>query len=200
MGRDLARRLRNGRLSRPRSGDEANSEIVEFLFGDEDEVIRGAFRVIMFADLVASTAITQRVGDDAAQRVVDAHDAAVAEALSAHHGVQIKHTGDGAMAAFDSATNALRAAHELANRFRAIGVNARVGLNAGEPIERNGDLFGTAVQLAARVCDAASKGEVLATQAVRDIAAGKQLSWSPPRELHLKGFDQPVKVSSLVLD
>ena len=64
----------------------------------------------MFTDLVSSTALTQRIGDEAAQQVVETHDAAVREALAGHDGVQVKHTGDGIMAAFDSATDAARAA------------------------------------------------------------------------------------------
>jgi class 3 adenylate cyclase len=70
----------------------------------------GVFRTIMFTDLVSSTAITQRVGDDAAQQIVEAHNDAVRAALTEHKGVEIKHTGDGIMAAFDSAADASRAA------------------------------------------------------------------------------------------
>jgi adenylate cyclase len=151
----------------------------------------------MFTDVVSSTALTQRVGDHAAQQVVEAHDAAVRDALEDNNGVEVKHTGDGIMAAFDSATDAARAAQLLASRLGDEGVGVRVGLNAGEPIERDGDLFGTAVQLAARVSDAAGDGQVLATQVVRDLTAGKGLVWSPQRDIEAKGFDEPITVYGL---
>ena len=154
----------------------------------------------MFTDLVASTALTQRVGDDAAQEVVEAHDAAVRQALAANRGVEIKHTGDGIMAAFDSATDAAHAAGQISSALTNQEVGVRVGLNAGEPIERDGDLFGTAVQLTARVCDSASQGQVLATQVVRDLTAGKGLNWSAAPAIEAKGFDEPIPVFSLALD
>jgi class 3 adenylate cyclase len=164
--------------------------------GDETH---GVFRTIMFTDLVSSTAITQRVGDDAAQRIVEAHDDAVRAALTEHKGVEIKHTGDGIMAAFDSAADAARAARQLVTRLRGEGVGVRVGLNAGEPIERDGDLFGTAVQLTARVCDAAAEGQLLATQVVRALTEGKGLGWLEAPAFDAKGFDEPISVFSLDL-
>ena len=66
---------------------------------------------------------------------------------AAHNGVEVKHTGDGIMAAFDSPTDAARAGGQIATELAGQGVGVRVGINAGEPIERDGDLFGTAVQL-----------------------------------------------------
>jgi class 3 adenylate cyclase len=157
----------------------------------------GVFRTVMFTDLVSSTALTQRIGDDAAQQIVEAHDDAVRAALTEHKGVEIKHTGDGIMAAFDSAAGAARAAQQLVTRLRGEGVGVRVGLNAGEPIERDGDLFGTSVQLAARVCDAAAEGQLLVTQVVRALTEGKGLSWSQAPAVDAKGFDEPISVFSL---
>jgi len=198
-GRELSRKIPGAHLVTPQSRDETNTAILAFL---EVEQARshGAFRTIMFTDLVASTALTQQVGDDAAQHVVETHDAAVQAALAAHGGVQVKHTGDGIMAAFDSATEAARAAQQIAAGLTGQGVGVRVGLNAGEPIERDGDLFGTAVQLAARLGDAAGDGQVLATQVVKDLTAGKGLHWSSAPAIDAKGFEDPISVFSLNLD
>lgn len=200
LTRDLSRLFSGASLTRARDVDYAAERIVSFLFDSAPESAHGAFRTIMFTDLVSSTALTQRVGDDAAQEVVEVHDQAVRQALDAHNGVQVKHTGDGIMAAFDSATDAARAAQQLANRLHNAGVRVRVGLNAGEPIERDGDLFGTAVQLAARLGDAASEGQVLATQVVRDLTAGKGLNWSPAPAIDAKGFNDPIAVFALDID
>ena len=194
--RELAKQIPHAVLVR---GDVADYGAFarEFIGSDAPMEAHGPFRTIMFTDLVSSTALTQRVGDDAAQQIVEAHDACVREALASHSGVEVKHTGDGIMAAFDSATDAARAAGDIATALAAQEVAAKVGLNAGEPVERDGDLFGTAVQLAARVCDAAAEGQVLATQVVMDLTAGKGLDWSPAPAIAAKGFSEPISVVAL---
>jgi class 3 adenylate cyclase len=195
--RVLSQRLRDSRLVRVPTTPELVEAVSEFLSGPAGESLSGAFRTVMFTDLVGSTALTQRLGDDGAQEVVETHDAAVRSSLTEHNGVEVKHTGDGIMAAFASATDAARAAQQVAIALTVNGVGVRIGLNAGEPIERDGDLFGTAVQLAARVGDAAETGQVLATQVVRDLTAGKGLNWSPAPAVAAKGFDDPISVFSL---
>jgi class 3 adenylate cyclase len=197
-GRDLSRQIAGARLVPFQDRDGTRTSILKFLEADTERS-HGAFRTIMFTDLVSSTALTQRVGDDAAQQVVEAHDAAVQAALAAHNGAKIKHTGDGIMAGFDSAADAARAAQQIASGLTSQGVGVRIGLNAGEPIDRDGDLFGTAVQLAARVCDAGNLDQVLATQMIRDLTAGKGLNWSPLQPIDAKGFDEPVPVFALNL-
>jgi class 3 adenylate cyclase len=196
--RELAKQIPQAVLVRS-DGAEYSALAQEFIGSDPRREVHGPFRTVMFTDLVSSTALTQQIGDEAAQQVVEAHDAAVQEALAGHNGALIKHTGDGIMAAFDSATDAARAAQVLARRLSHEGVKVRVGLNAGEPIERDGDLFGTAVQLAARLGDAAADGQVLATQVVRDLTEGKGLNWSAAPAIEAKGFDQPIPVFTLNL-
>jgi class 3 adenylate cyclase len=200
LTRELSRLIAGARLIRARDLDSAAEQIVAFLGSATTEQAHGAFRTVMFTDLVSSTALTQRVGDDAAQQIVEAHDAAVRDALTAHNGVEVKHTGDGIMAAFDSATDAARAAQQIVIGLTKKNVGVRIGLNAGEPIERDGDLFGTAVQTAARVGDAADDGQILATQVVRDLTAGKGLTWSAAPAIDAKGIDEPVSVFTLDLD
>ncbi|HJN94042.1 MAG TPA: adenylate/guanylate cyclase domain-containing protein, partial [Dehalococcoidia bacterium] len=102
------------------------------------------------------------------------HDEAVRDALSAHEGEEVKYTGDGIMASFGSAAAAaVEAAAEIQRVLNAAEVPVRIGLNAGEPIAENDDYFGSAVQLAARVCAEAGPGQVLAPQVVRDLCRGK---------------------------
>jgi class 3 adenylate cyclase len=187
-GRDLSRQIAGARLVPFQDRDGTRTSILKFLEADTERS-HGAFRTIMFTDLVSSTALTQRVGDDAAQQVVEIRDAAVHAALAGHGGVEIKHTGDGIITGFDSAADAARAAQRIAIGLTGQGVGVRVGLNAGEPIERDGDLFSTAVQLAERVCDAGDRGQVLATQVIRNLTAGKGLTWSPLPPIDAKGID-----------
>ncbi len=155
---------------------------------------------ILFTDMEASTATTQRLGDDAAQRLVRAHNAIVRDALAAHDGSQVKHTGDGIMASFRSATQAVECAvaiqRALAARAHEDGepIRVRIGLNSGEPVSEDDDLFGTAVQLAARVCARAEPGQIVASNVVRELTAGKGLLFADLGDVALRGFEDPVRL------
>ncbi|MCA9831406.1 MAG: adenylate/guanylate cyclase domain-containing protein [Dehalococcoidia bacterium] len=150
------------------------------------------FQTILFTDLESSTALTQRVGDEAAQEVLRGHNTTVRKALEAHGGREVKHTGDGIMAAFPSAVRAVEAALQVQRELAGGEVRVRIGLNAGEPIAEDDDLFGTAVQLAARICDRAEPGQVLVSRVVADLCAGKKLQFSHHSDATLKGFAEPV--------
>ncbi len=156
---------------------------------------------ILFTDLESSTALTQRLGDARAQGVLRVHNDIVREALAAHAGSEIKHTGDGIMASFHSASRALQcaiaiqqavAAHVEEHPDTPLGVH--IGLNAGEPVAEDDDLFGTAVQLARRACDRAEGGEILASNVVRELSAGKGFMFSDRGDVELRGFEDPVRL------
>ena len=178
--------------------DEVFDAIVEFLpsassSGDPDEATpRGAFRTILFTDLESSTALTQAVGDAKAQDVLHGHNDAVRAALAAHDGEEVKHTGDGIMASFGSAVSAVEAAQQIQRDLAGGEIRVRIGINAGEPIAEDHDYFGTAVQLAARICDRAEPGQVLVSRVVRDLCAGKTFTFEDVGAATLKGFDEPV--------
>lgn len=154
-------------------------------------------QTIMFTDLVSSTSLTQQLGDLAAQDVLDRHDRVVRAALDAYRGREVKHTGDGIMAVFVSALDAAMAAIRIQDQLSENRISARIGLNAGEPVEQQGDLFGTAVQLAARLCDVAGPGEICAAAVVRDLTAGTDLTWTAQRTATPKGFTEPVTIYTL---
>jgi adenylate cyclase len=108
--------------------------------------------------------------------------------------------GDGFMTSFSSATRALDNAIAVKETFAAHNESAdepirvRVGLNAGEPIGEEGDLYGTAVNLAARIAGKASAGEILASNVVRELAAGKGFVFADRGKRKLRGFDEPVRL------
>ena len=156
---------------------------------------------ILFTDMESSTALRQQLGDAKAQELVRTHNAIVREALKKHGGNEIKHTGDGIMSSFSTASSALEcsiaiqrgvAAHLEEHPDSPLGVY--VGLNAGEPIAEEQDLFGTSVDLAARICDHAEQGQILASDVVRQLAAGKDFLFSDIGETELRGFEDPVKL------
>jgi class 3 adenylate cyclase len=116
---------------------------------------------VMFTDLEGSTATTTRLGDDAAAGLFAQHDRIVRDAIAAHAGRQVRSTGDGFLVLFDSARSAVACAmaiqRELAAREDELRV--RIGIGAGEVREGDGELFGAAINLAARVMDRAAGGQ-----------------------------------------
>jgi class 3 adenylate cyclase len=157
-------------------------------------------RTVLFTDVVNSTWLTQSLGDEAALAILGIHDTIVRDALSESGGREVKHTGDGIMASFVSAAGAVRCAiqiqrkldkHAQANPDRPLKV--RVGAAAGEPVEQNNDLFGSTVQLAARLCAHAEPEQILVSNAIAELCIGKGLSFEDVGEVTLKGFGFPVR-------
>ena len=147
-----------------------------------------------------STALTQRLGDAKARELLREHERIVREALKSHGGSEVKTMGDGFMASFSSATKALECAIAMQRAFADHNesveepIRVRIGLNAGEPIAEEDDLFGTAVNLAARICAHAEAGQILAPIVVRELAAGKQFMFADLGEAELRGFEDPVRL------
>ena len=166
----------------------------------------GGSVTILFTDMESSTPLTTRLGDEGAQELVRAHNRIVREALNGHGGSQIKHTGDGIMASFASAGEALDCAVAIQRAVASRNEEAetpfrvRIGLNAGEPVEEESDLFGTSVQLAARIRDRAQPGEILLSNVVRELVAGRVFLFSDRGHADLKGFDEPVRLFELRYD
>jgi len=161
----------------------------------------GGLQTILFTDMESSTNLTQRMGDAAAQELVRAHNTIVREALHSHGGREVKHTGDGIMATFPSAARAVecaiaiqRACDGHAVEHPTSPLRMRIGLNAGEPVAEDDDLFGTAIQTASRVCASAQPGQILAANVVRELAAGKSFLWSDQGDVALRGFEWPVRL------
>src|SRR3990172_8088062 len=160
----------------------------------------GAFRTILFTDVEGSTALTQRLGDAKARELLREHERIVREALGSHGGSEIKTMGDGFMASFGSATKALECAVAMQRAFETRNapaetpIQVRIGLNAGEPIAEEEDLFGTAVIAAARIAARAEGGEILVSDVVRQLVAGKGFLFADRGEAALRGFDDPARL------
>ena len=134
--------------------------------------MEGSFVTIMFTDVVGSTTLYDRYGDDEADARRARHFAVLREVVASHDGREVKSTGDGLMITFTSAVAAVRCAVAMqrATTGAADGLEVRIGIDAGEPLSEGGDLYGTPVIVASRLCDAAGPGEILASQVVRQIA------------------------------
>lgn len=158
-----------------------------------------AFRAILFTDIEGSTAHTMRAGDRRAIGLLRAHDAIVRAALGTHGGREVKHTGDGIMASFTSVTRAVECAIEIQSRVAERNAGApealslRMAISCGEPVTEEGDLFGAAVELAARLCANGAAGGILVSSAVREVCLGKGFEFDDLGAAELKGFDEPVR-------
>ena len=191
---------------------EVQDEVVEAFLGNSvdaglgrmvapDGGPDGAFRTVLFTDIVESTSMTQRLGDAEAMKVIQAHDALVRREIEARRGRVIKNTGDGTMAAFPLASAAIEGAMAIQKGFRIQNqrspdraIEVRIGMNAGEPVDQGEDLFGATVQLAARVCDAAEARQICVSNVVRELCLGKDFRFSDLGPRPLRGFSDPVRL------
>jgi class 3 adenylate cyclase len=161
--------------------------------------IEPGHRIIMFTDIVGSAEMTTRLGDVIAAEFVRAHDSLLRRSLAKHNGREVKHLGDGIMACFDSALAAVdcsRMMQKLFNQFNLSSdnpIHIRIGLHSGEPVEDNNDLFGTAVQIASRLCDLAEADQILTSGAIKhEIENGSGFCYVGPKVF--RGFEHPIEV------
>ncbi|MBA3768591.1 MAG: DUF4242 domain-containing protein [Acidobacteria bacterium] len=185
-------------------GGEVNSAGAALIPGGAADAHDPGIRTVLFTDIVGSTALTQRHGDDIAMEFLRVHDTIVRDALAASKGREVKHTGDGIMASFVSAAAAVRCAakiqrelalHEQERKEHAIKV--RIGGAAGEPVDRDNDIFGSTVQLASRLCSHAEPDQILVSNVVAELCIGKGLTFRALGEVSLKGFDRPVHIHAV---
>jgi len=130
-------------------------------------------KTILFTDVEGSTDLRTRVGDDAAHTVLREHEETVRDLIARNGGREVKSLGDGFMAAFVSARAAVDCAVAIQRAFQAFGeegLRVRVGVNAGDVREEGGDLYGSAVNAAARIAAAARGRQILVSGVVKDLA------------------------------
>jgi class 3 adenylate cyclase len=160
----------------------------------------GASRTIVYTDIVGNTDMLQRLGDHAWRAVLRDHERITRDLLAAHGGTEVKTMGDGFMASFGSVTSAMECAIALQRAFAAHTesmpepLHVRVGLNAGEPIEEDGDLFGATVIMASRIAAKAGAGEILIPEPLRHLLTGKSYVYADRGETMLKGFEDAVRL------
>ena len=132
---------------------------------------------IMFSDIASSTERAAQVGDRRWRAVLDRHDELVRRQLDAHGGQEINTTGDGFLALFDAPARAIRCAVAIRDQLRAVGIEVRIGLHAGEVELRGNDVGGIAVHIGARVTASASPGDVVVSSTVKDLVAGSGIGF-----------------------
>jgi class 3 adenylate cyclase/pimeloyl-ACP methyl ester carboxylesterase len=166
-------------------------------------------RTILFTDLEGHTGMMSRLGDVRGREVLREHERLTREALRHHGGSEVKTLGDGFIASFPSAQRALECAVALQHSFDQFnqqrlqadpswpGLQLRIGVNAGEPVAEDDDLFGAAVIACARIAGQARGGEILVADVVRQLVAGKNFLFSDRGDAILRGLEDPVRLWDL---
>lgn len=207
---DLRAKAASGELSKEDEaalGHDAEGDIGMFLENAldhwnskaEDKKQQGGTVAVMFTAILG--AFSEATGDEATQRMVHAHNRIVRENLRRYGGNEVKQTNDGIMASFPVASNAVQAAVDIQKSAKLhtsatpdTPLHVKIGINAGEPIAENNDLFGTPVQLAARVMAYAGQDQIAVSKLVFDLCQGKGLKFKELGEAEFKGFAEKMPV------
>ena len=187
-GRFVARVLEDPRMV------AAIAEFLDLPAGPATGAARQRTAVILFADIVESTALTEQLGDGAFRERARALDEGLRARIRAGGGraVDGKLLGDGVLAVFESARAALAVALACRDTADAAGLPLHLGLHAGDVIDEGSNVYGGAVNVAARVAAAAAPGEVLVTDTVRGLArTSADVAFTDRGTQRLKGVADP---------
>ncbi|MBA3764505.1 MAG: AAA family ATPase, partial [Actinobacteria bacterium] len=165
----------------------------------------GGVVTVLFTDIVGSTELLELLGDDEYEAVRREHFATLRDVIGEAGGIEVKSLGDGVMAVFPSAVNAIGCAVTLqravARRNRSAAARAfsiRVGLHAGEPSWEDNDYYGTPVVVAKRLCDAGGPDEIIGSRLVADLVGSRGgFEFVDLGTLTLKGLAAPVAACSV---
>lgn len=179
---------------------EIQSDVVEFLTGERPKPnVSSQFAVVMFTDIVGSTAKAAEQGDQAWARLIAAHDATADLVVDAHEGRRVKSTGDGMLAIFTDPGQALAAGQRLIAQLEPLGVQVRAGVHAGQiQHQSDGDITGTAVNIAARVEPHAPVGRVAVSRTIVDLMMGEATAFESLGEHDLKGVAGSLELFAVV--
>jgi class 3 adenylate cyclase len=186
----------------------SEDSVMRFLGKIHDPVdhteVTNAFRAVLFTDLEGSTSMTEDMGAAEFMLVLTEHDLIIRRALVAEWGREVKHTGDGFLASFESVAGALRCSLAIQEGFKGRAaegatpqLRVRIGVAAGEPVDHNDDIYGSAVNLASRLCDTAQAEEILVSKLVQEMGTREGFSFGQAEQRTFKGFTEPVTVFSL---
>jgi class 3 adenylate cyclase len=177
------------------------AHIDEFLAEGEEQPqpasLPAGMTAILFADIAASTALTERLGDAAFREKARGLDEAMRGVIRDHGGTAIegKLLGDGVLAVFTSARQAIEAALSCGNAGDGAGLPLHLGLHAGDVIREENNVYGGAVNIAARISALSAPGELLVSDTVRGLArTSAGVSFEDRGERELKGVSEPVRV------
>ena len=168
-----------------------------FLTGDAPQPVLSdrVLATVLMTDIVGSTEMVERLGDDVWRDMLDRHDRAVADLVALYRGRVVKFTGDGLLAVFDGPGRAVECAAQLVKKLESLGLPVRAGLHTGEIELRGDDIGGSSVHLAARIMSLSDAGEVKVSKTVADLMIGNLDVTFETAGLHrLKGFSSEMEI------
>lgn len=163
----------------------------------------GTLFTLLYSDIERHTEVMQRLGDVRGRDFLRAYERIMREGLRRFGGDEVKTTGDGFLASFVSAQSALKCAVELQKNIAAQArihgeeLRVRIGINAGEPIVEDDDLFGAAVITASHIASQARGGEILVSLVVRELLAGKGFAFTDRGETPALDSNAPLRLYEL---
>ena len=160
---------------------------------------------LLYTDLVSSTQHLQRAGDEAGERLFQVHHKLMTDAVMAGGGQELKWLGDGLLAAFPSAADAVRCAvsvQQTAGRPTAgVRFEIRVGIHMGEVLRREGGYFGTPLVVARQLCDRASSGQILCSRLIAELPASRQaFSFRDIGAIEMKDIATPLGICEVIYE
>lgn len=201
------RDLRAARSVFERLGARLDLARVDALLGEESAgratAPQRAIRTFMFTDIVTSTDLVGLIGDDAWGELLQWHDRELRSAFASHRGEEVNSTGDGFFAAFERPIDGVECAVDIQRRLarhrreHGFSPTVRIGLHTAEASRKGRDYQGRGVHVAARIGAAAGNAEILVSVAVLDAIGSIRFGLSDPRQITLKGVDEPVAVRSV---
>jgi class 3 adenylate cyclase len=201
------RDLRAARGVFERLGARLDLARVDALLGEEAVAPASATlrmsKTFMFTDIVTSTDLVGLIGDEAWGQLLQWHDRELRSAFASHRGEEVNSTGDGFFVAFESASDGLDCGVDIQRRLarhrreHGFAPTVRIGLHTTEASRHGRDYQGRGVHVAARIGAAATGGEILVSSAALGAMNSVRFGLSDPRQLTLKGVDEPVEVRSV---
>ena len=175
--------------------DAILTAVESFLGGGED--LPSGMTAILFADIADSTALTERLGDAVFREKARDLDVVLRAVIRDHAGTPIegKLLGDGVLAVFTSARQAIAAALACARSGDAAALPLHLGIHAGDVIREDNNVYGGAVNIASRISGLSAPGEVLVSDIVRGLArTSASVGFADMGEQELKGVGEKVRV------
>jgi adenylate cyclase len=162
------------------------------------------FRAIMFTDVVDSTGIIDRLGDDAAYDLIRRHDRMIRLVVHEHSGHELDRAGDGFLVSFRSVGRAVQCSVAIQRtlalfnaRYPDREIHIRIGIGAGNAVSANDVLFGAAVNEAARICAVAGPDQILVSRTVSARCTEQDGRFVELGPVSLRGFSEPVEIDEV---
>lgn len=175
---------------------DIQADMIEWITGSRPEAVgRGRFAAVLFTDIVESTSAARTHGDDHWAQLIATHDATADRVIEEYGGRRVKSMGDGLLAVFDDPADGVACAQRLIDQLGELGLAVRAGLHAGQVRHQDdGDISGTAVNIAARLEPLAEPGQICVSRTITDLLLGENLRFVPLGQRDLKGITQAIEV------